>query len=94
MLTLSLRKTGSSYALDFLKEFWPPDKAVHHVIWMLTHTGALKTSLLSLKDKHVLLSLPYLLASLEHRSIGLVFKGVVFLSVHYYVNTLFSPRLT
>lgn len=46
LLTLSLGKTGSSYALDFLKEFWSLNKAIYHVIWVLTHTGVLKTSYL------------------------------------------------
>lgn len=78
LLTQCLGKPGSSYALDFVKEFWPPDKAICHVIRVLTHPGVLKTSFLSLKEKQMLMPLPSLLASLKCRSLGLVFKGIVF----------------
>lgn len=88
VLTLTLGKTGSSYAPDFLKEFWPLNKANYHVIWVLTYMEVLKTSLLSPEDKQMLMPFPYLLASLKCRSIGLVFKGIVCLSIHYCVNSL------
>lgn len=88
VLTLTLGKTGSSYAPDFLKDFWPLNKANYHVIWVLTYMEVLKTCLLSPEDKQMLMPFPYLLASLKCRSIGLVFKGIVFLSIHYCVNSL------
>ena len=90
VLTLSLGKTGSSYATDFLKEFWPPDKAIYHVIWVLTHTRVLKTSLLSFKDKQMLMPLLLFVSILEMQQYWACFQRHC-LSVHYCVNSLLFP---
>lgn len=91
VLTLSLGKMGCSYTLDFLKEFWPPNKAYLSCdMGAYAYRSAQNPVCYYLKDKQMLMPVPHLLASSKCRSTGIVFKGIIFLSVHCHVNSAFS----
>lgn len=61
--------TFSCYACQFLNKFWPSDKVVYGVDWVLPCAGVYKTSLLPFKDKHILMLLPYFLVYLKRRCV-------------------------